>query len=348
MTVRRTNRRHPTPIAEPKGSRLPRVLEPMLPARAPEPFDSPGHIFELLWDGVRALAFIENDAVRLQDAFGRDITHRFPELAAISGRLRESGVVIDGEIVCLDEDGKPDFHRLHPRLGLDEPARIAGMSHLAPATFQAFDILYREGQPLAGWALRRRKEMLKTIVRPSETVAVPDWVERDGIAFFEAAREHRQLGIVAKEMESRYLAGQRSQSWLSLRVFPRAEFVIGGYTFGAKWDPRDPSRRSQEPFSSLLLGLHGNDGALSYVGEVRGGFDTDDMFQLIRSLDDLATPLCPFVEQPDAGRLVFWCRPDLVATVRYAGWAPDRRLRFPVFEALRPDVPAESCIARSE
>jgi bifunctional non-homologous end joining protein LigD len=188
--------------------------------------------------------------------------------------------------------------------------------------------------------------MLRGAVRPNEVIAVPDWVSRDGVAFFEAAREHGLLGIVAKESDSRYLPGQRSPSWLSVRVFPRDEFVIVGYTFGARWDPRDPGRRSREPFSSLLLALYGNDGSLSYVGEVAGGFDEDEMYTLLRAIDEVAAPFCPLTKQPDAGRLVFWCRPELVATIRYAGWTADGKLRFPVFDALRLDVPAESCVIR--
>ena len=231
MTLRRPSvtRHRASPVAE---SRLPQVIEPMLAASTPEPFNSHAHIFEVLWSGARALAFIERSSVRLQDRFGRDITYRFPELAGLAARVRDGGVVLDGAIVCLDGHGRPDFARLHPRLALDDAAAVHRRAEEAPATFQAFDMLYRLGAPLTGWALRRRKETLRTTVRQSAAIAVPDWVEHDGVAFYEAAREHRLEGIVAKEAESRYVPGERSRSWLAVRVYPRSEFVVGGYTFG--------------------------------------------------------------------------------------------------------------------
>jgi bifunctional non-homologous end joining protein LigD len=325
-------------------SRLPQVIEPMLAASASEPFNSPAHIFEVIWSGVRALAFIERSSVRLQDRFGHDITHRFPELGGLAARVRDGGVVLDGAIVCLDGHGRPDFHRLHPRLALDEPVAIQRLAGDSPATFEVFDILYRLGAPLTGWALRRRKETLRTTVRPSGAIAVPDWVEHDGVAFYEAAREHRLEGIVAKEAESRYVPGERSRSWLAVRVYPRSEFVVGGYTFGGRWDPRGAQRASREPFSSLLLGLHRNDGRLDYVGEVTGGFPSD-MDELTHQLEGVTATDCPFAEAPAPGRLVFWCRPELAVTARYGGWTEEGRLQFPVFEALRPDVPARYCVA---
>lgn len=315
----------------------------MLATPAAEPFDSPAHIFEVLWDGVRAIAYVESGAVRLQDRFGRDITHRYPELGAISGRVRESGVAIDGAIVALDDEGRPDFHRLRPRLAIDDRGAARDLATETPVTFHAFDLLYREGRPITGWPLRRRKETLGGIVRQDAAIAVPDGVARDGVAFFEAAREHELEGIVAKELESRYLPGERSRSWLTVRVYRKDEFVVAGYTYGGRWNERDPRKPPREPFSSLLLGQFGNDGRLRYVGEVTGGFQDHDMDDLMRNLDDLATTASPFAEQPELGRLVFWCRPELAATVRYAEMTPDCRLRFAVFEALRPDIPAHTC-----
>ena len=333
----------PSPIA----AHLPRVIEPMLPTAAPEPFDSPAHIFEVLWEGVRALAFIERGEIRVQDRWGRDITRRFPELAAIPPRLRESGVVLDGAIVCLDDEGRPDFTRLSKRLGIDDSDAAIDACERSPVTFQAFDLLYRERQPLMGWTLRRRKEMLRGIARPDATLAVPDDVARDGIAFFEAAREHGLLGIVAKESESKYLPGERSRAWLTVHARNQAEFVIGGYTFGGRWNARDRSRPRADAFGSLLLGRFRGDGRLDYAGEVSGGFQ-EDAEELLRRLDEATTSASPFGETPALERLVFWCRPDVVATIGFAEWTGDGRLRFPVFRSLRPDVPAESCLAEEK
>jgi bifunctional non-homologous end joining protein LigD len=254
-------------------------------------------------------------------------------------------MVIDGEIVCLDSDGKPDFSRLRHRLGTDDETEARRAAEGYPVTMQAFDLAYRERQLMTGWPLRRRKEMLRGLVRPdSATIAVPDYVSRDGIAFFEAAREHRLEGIVAKEAESRYLPGQRSRAWLTVRVQQKRDYIVGGFTYGGRWNPRG-GRPARDAVGSLLLGLLRDDGRLDYAGEVTGGFQ-DEMDELVPRLDDATTALCPFAEEPGPGRLVFWCRPEVVCAVTYAGTGPDGRLRFPVFKALRPDVPPESCRTR--
>jgi bifunctional non-homologous end joining protein LigD len=314
----------------------------MLPASSPDPFDSTAHIFEVLWDGIRAVAFLEDGEIRIQDRWGRDITHRYPELGAMAGSVRENGAVIDGEIVSLDDDGMPSFCRLRPRLGVDDPALARDLADAAPVTFQAFDLLYREHQPVTGWPLRRRKEMLLKLVRPRDVIDVPDWVARDGVAFFEAARDHGLEGVVAKEVDSRYVPGERIRSWLTVRVYRKSRFLIGGYTYGGEWNPRGTLKK-RPPVSSLLIGRLAPDGRLRFAGEVRGGFSPADAREIARQLDEIASPACPFDPATAASRLVFWCRPELAVTVRYAGHDATGELRFPVFEALRPDVPAESC-----
>ena len=339
----RPGRRSLTETATPATARLPQVIEPMMPAAAPEPFDSPAHIFEVIWDGLRAIVFVEGDEVRVQDRFGRDVTHRFPELGAIAGRVNERALALDGVIVALDRNGRPDLGRLAPRLAVDDPDLAREMADGTPATFEAFDLLYREGQPVTGWTLRRRKEMLRSLVRPSGAIVVPDWVTREGVAFYEAAREHELEGIVAKELDSRYLPGQRSRSWLAVKVHQRDEFVIAGCTFGGRWNPRQPSRPVREPLHSLVLGAYDNKERLHYIGEATGGFGRTAAADLAELLEPLASRECPLAEEPPLGRLVFWCRPEVCATVRFGGWTAERTLRFPVFEAARPDVPAVSC-----
>lgn len=332
------------PDARTAAGRLPQVIEPMMPAVAPEPFDSPAHIFEVIWDGLRAVVFVEGGEVRVQDRFGRDETHRFPELGAIASRVKGAALAFDGVIVALDRDGRPQLGRLAPRLAVDDPQLAAEMAEETPATFEAFDLLYREGQPLTGWTLRRRKEMLRSLVRPSGAIVVPDWVTRDGVAFFEAAREHELEGIVAKELDSRYLPGQRSRSWLAVKVHQRDEFVIAGYTFGGRRDPRKPSRPAREPLHSLVLSAYDGDERLHYVGEATGGFARNAAADLAALLEPMAARECPLTDEPPLERLVFWCRPEVCATVRFGGWTKGRTLRFPVFEAARPDVPAVSCV----
>ncbi len=329
------------PRATAESGRLPHTIEPMTACAGAEPFDSPAHIFEVLWDGVRAIAFVEGGRLRLQDGFGRDVTHRYPELGAIAAQVNDDGVAVDGNIVALDADGVPDISRLLRRASVDDAAEAARRAAEAPVTVQAFDILYRNGEPLMSFSLRRRKELLRLALRPKGAVALPDYVARDGIAFFEAARQHNLEGIIAKEWDSRYVAGQRSRAWLKIKVYQKDEFVVGGFTYGGQMLGLRPGRQ-RRPFASLLLGLYGDDARLRYAGEVTGGFD-EMPEEDAALLDGVADRECPFREEPALGRLVFWCRPELAATVRFAGWSPEGRLRFPLFESLRPDVPAESC-----
>ena len=321
---------------------LPHAVEPMLPSLAGDPFDSPTHIFEVIWAGVRALLFIERGEVRVQDSYGRNATARYPELQVPRSHLNGSGIILDGAIVCLDDAGRPDFPRLHRRLVLNDDTEAALMAAEAPVTFQAFDILYRNGLPVMDEPLLRRKSLLRQTVRIQGTLAVPDFVEREGVAFFEAARAHALEGVIAKERDSRYTPGIRSRSWLSMRVYQRSEFVIGGYTYGGA--PR-PGQRAPAtgPFTSLLIGQFDASGALRFVGEVSGGLDAASAAHVVDALDAIRSPEAPFAGHTAAGRLVFWCRPELAVTVRFAGWGPNGRLRFPLLEWLRPDIPAHKC-----
>jgi DNA ligase D-like protein (predicted ligase) len=312
----------------------------MLPVSVAEPFDSPSHFYEVLWDGIRCLAFVERGATRLQDRYGRDVTWQYPELQSIGGQLHGSGLVLDGEIVALDERGRPEFGRLEQRLRATDESEAERLAARVPVTYQAFDILYREGLSLEKEPLRRRKAVLRQAVRMHGPLEAPDHVEREGVAFFEAVREHGLEGIIAKDRESPYLAGRRSPAWSVVRVFQRDEFVIGGYTYGGPLR-RPPPRAAKPPFASLLLGLFDAEGALRYAGEVTGGFE-GQAEELAAALEAVTAGRPPFADPPALPRLVFWCRPELAATIRFSQWAGGR-LRFPLFERLRPDVPAEAC-----
>lgn len=324
---------------------LPRSIEPMLATLGDEPFDSPSHIYEVKWDGMRALAFVEGQEVRLQDRFLREVTGIYPELRSIARLGRGAKAVLDGEIVALDEAGRPDFSRLRARLAAPAGEEAQRLAERTPVTFQAFDILYSQGRSVMDYPLRRRKSLLRQAVRPGGFLTVPEFVEREGVAFFEAARQHGLEGIMAKDRESAYLPGQRSPAWLKLKIYQKEEFVIGGFTYGERW-AAVPKRRRQ-PFASLLLGLYDGRGDLAYVGEVAGGFTESSAQETVRALDSLVSPECPFREEPRSQKLMFWCRPELAASVRFGEWTRQGRLRFAVFDSLRPDVPPDSCLLDS-
>lgn len=313
----------------------------MTPVRGKEPFDSSSHMFEVMWDGTHALAFLEGGTTRLQDQWGRDVSNRYPELASMALAVLEDGVLLDGEIVCLDAQGGPDVAATRARAGA-EPGQARRLASKSPVTYQAFDMLYAGGRSVESWSLRRRRDMLRSLTRPGDSLMIPEWVERDGVALFEAARTLGLPGIAAREAGSRYQEGRASDAWVAIRICQKGEFVVGGYTYAPRL--RGSTRPGSRPTSlSLLLGLFRNDGRLDYVGEVTGTFDEENIPEIMRALDASPAAECPFASMPRPARLVFWCNPEVVVTAGYAEWAESGLLRFPVFEALRPDVPAYSC-----
>lgn len=310
---------------------LPRTIKPLLARLARHPFDSTEHMFELKWDGIRAMAFLEGGRLRLLSRTSRDITGSFPELAGLPGQVGAGRVVLDGELVCLDLEGHPSFPLLQERLSGPGGRGQRGN----PVHFIAFDLLYVEGRSVMGEPLYSRKNRLHEIVRPSEMAQACDFVEGDGLAFFQATCEHGLEGVVAKEKSSLYLPGKRSQYWLKVKRVRESEFVIGGYTFaGGK----------REAFSSLLLGLYDNDRRLVFVGQVSAGIAGSTARDLGRDLERTHTDECPFESLPEVQRLMFWCRPGLVCQVEYGEFSEDGELAYPMFKTLRDDKSPADCM----
>jgi DNA ligase D-like protein (predicted ligase) len=324
----------PRSRASPGG--MPASLKPMLPALAPEPFDSPNHLFELKWGGVRALAFVRGGRLRLQGTNLGDVTALFPELAELPYQLRATEALLDGEIVALGAHGYPDFEALRSRL----ISRAMGKSlkPLAGTTvsYQAFDLLFLNGRSLLNRPLRERRAALQGALDVTSLAKPCDVIEHDGIAFFEAAVEHKLEGIVAKDKSSPYFPGKRSSAWLEVRSLQAGEFVIGGYTFGGG--------RRRDLFHGLLLGTH-RGGQLRYVGQVTGGYSDAEARGLAGLLSKLHAAQPPFADPPAIQRFIFWLRPEVVCQVRFSHWSPQGRLRFPVFMTLRPDLSPDDCTA---
>jgi len=305
----------------------------MLPVVVDEPFDSPDHIFEVKWAGVRAIASIEDGAVRLHGRNLRDLTPLYPELAKLPGCLGASRAVLDGEIVAWGGEELPSVDLLRPRL-LQPDQRPK--SRRAPVLYQVFDLLALEGRWLLEQRLVERRNRLHKLIRPSDSVQAADFVREDGVAFFEAAAGRGLEGIVAKHVASPYLPGERSDAWREVRASQSDDFVVGGYSFGGG--------RRRDPIGTLLLGAYRGE-RLEYVGQVSVGTTDREAKQLLELLTPLHSGEPPFAEPPALDRFLYWCRPELACHVRYGGWQGDGTLRFPVFVAPRPDVPPDECIA---
>ncbi len=304
----------------------------MLATLAERPFSGKEWLFEVKYDGVRVLASRHGDAIELYARSGQVITQRYPELLRPLRALPLDAFLIDGEIVALDEYGKPSFQRLQARMGLTNPRDIERAMAEVPVVAIFFDCLALDGHDLRRLTLLDRKDCLKLLLPPLGIVRYGDHVLEHGDAFFEAAAGERLEGIVAKKVTSPYVGG-RSRDWIKVKCQRRQEFVIGGFT-----DPRG----GRGYFGALHLGIY--DGpSLVYVSKVGTGFDGALLKTLWAALPPLGRPTSPFATGTPTGRGHHWIEPKLVCEVRFAEWTKDGGIRHPVFLGLREDKRPEEC-----
>src|ERR1700730_14410355 len=250
------------PQLPPERARLPESLMPMFPGGASEPFDSREHVFEVRWDGLRALAFVEGGGYHLQDQSGRNISELFPELGEIPRRLRVDEVILDGIVVISDSQGRPDFAALDRRMRLSSADAIAQAAGQQAAAFVVFDVLYAQARSVMSMTLLKRRRLLKDVLDGEGRVCLSDAVAAEGIAFFDAAREMGIEAVIAKRKDSLYLPGGRSPSWLLVQDVARQDVVVVGFIPDAHGGA----------FEALLVAIY-IDNQVTYAGAVGGGFD---------------------------------------------------------------------------
>ena len=314
---------------------MPSRIEPMLASLSNQPFSDPNWLFEIKWDGVRAVAFVSDNKLTLRSRNNIDITKRYPELASLPKHFAAQQAIIDGEIVALDENGRSSFERLQERMHVRAP----GEKQIAatPVVFFAFDLLYLNGFDLREAPLLQRKQLLLRLLFPSQQIRFADHQLEKGRELFELARQHGLEGIVAKRADSIYVP-DRSSSWLKLKVTQDVDAVVGGWT-----EARTPGLK----FGSLLLGLY--DGKkFRFIGHVGTGFDATKQKEISAKLEELSSSTCPFEGKPAANEKPSWVTPALVARVKFSGWTNDRALRHPVFIGLREDIEPTDCTVQSE
>jgi bifunctional non-homologous end joining protein LigD len=328
-------KRSPVPIqaSEVEGAykgAIPPRLEPMLATLTDHPISDPNWLFEIKWDGVRALARIENGALTLGSRNSVDITARYPELASLPQTLAASQAILDGEIVALDARGHSDFGLLQERMHVRAPGET--LISKTPVVFYAFDLPYCDGYDLREAPLLQRKHLLQRLLHVSERVRYADHQLEHGKELFALAKETGLEGIVAKRADSRYVS-DRSMNWLKLKVTQTLDAVVGGWT---------AARTPAIPLGSLLLGLYEGK-KLRFIGHVGSGFDAKKHEDLSSKLKDLAVAACPFGALPEANEKPSWVSPELVARVKFSGWTQEHSLRHPVFIALREDARPADC-----
>jgi bifunctional non-homologous end joining protein LigD len=318
---------------------MPTTIHPMLATSVDEPFDGPAWLFEIKWDGYRAIAFIDDGRVRLVSRNQNDLTAQFSELRELTKFVKAQSAVLDGEIVALDDEGRPSFSLMQQRTGFQPGKRYLARRECVPVLYYAFDLLYLDGYDLRRVGLEKRKEQLQSVLENGDVVRFSDHYAEQGHALFDAARKRGLEGIVAKKRDSTYQE-ERSREWLKIKITQRQECVIGGYT-----DPEG----SRQYFGSLVLGLYDQRGRLIHVGQAGSGFDQKSLKEIFGRLQPLETKSNPFYGEIGGLRKVHFVRPELVAEIKFSEWTHETadggmKLRAPVFLGLRFDKDPKECI----
>jgi bifunctional non-homologous end joining protein LigD len=317
---------------------MPAVIHPMLATPTEKAFDNPDWLFEIKWDGYRAVAFVEDERVRLMSRTQNDLTAQFSELGRLPQYVKAERAILDGEIVALDEEGRPSFSLMQQRTGFRSGKRRMPRREGVPVIYYAFDLLYLDGLDLRRVALEQRKQLLQEKIVAGGVVQFSDHYAEKGLDLFEAAKQRGLEGILAKKRRSVY-EEKRSRDWLKIKITQRQECVIGGYT-----DPEG----SREYFGALVLGLYDQKGRLIHVGQVGTGFDHKTLKEIFARLQPLKTKQNPFYGEIGGLRKVQFVRPEVVAEIKFAEWTHETadggvKLRAPVFMGLRFDKSAEEC-----
>jgi bifunctional non-homologous end joining protein LigD len=299
----------------PEGE-MPVDIEPMKAHLADDPFDRPGWLFELKWDGFRAIAEIRPGKVGLYSRHQQDYVDEFPPVVADLKRIQHEAV-LDGEVVVVDEQG-------HARFQLLQNYRKTGEGRLL---YYVFDILYLNGRDLRKLPLKRRKDILRAVLPDLPHIRYSDHIEEHGSQFYDVALKNGLEGIVAKDMDSPYTAGLRSKRWLKVKISRRQEAVIGGFT---------APRGSRKNLGALLLGVYEEDD-LVFIGHTGGGFNEKQLAEIYQRLEPLIRKTSPFKSKPKTNQPATWVKPELVCEVRFAEWTSDGLMRQPIFAGLRED-----------
>lgn len=305
---------------------------PMLCETAERAFSAKDWVFELKYDGFRLLGWGGAGQARLRYRSNQDATARYPELAASLRALPVPGLVLDGEVVVLDAEGKPSFQALSERAQLPRKTDLARAAVTQPVAWFVFDLLGADGRDLRGLPLEQRKALLARLVPPVGMIRMAEHIPEQGEALLAAAAAQGLEGLVGKKLGSRYRAGTRSRDWLKLKIDPEDDFVVCGFT---------APKNSRAGLGALHLCVRVGDDWM-YAGKVGSGLD-DRTLVALRAELDAAPRWRPTFPRPEGTGDTTWIEPALVVAVRYREWPADSTLRFPVFLRLRRDKPAHEC-----
>jgi bifunctional non-homologous end joining protein LigD len=334
---------------------MPDRIEPMLATLASKPFSDPDWLFEIKWDGYRLLAVVRDGKVKLWTRSLKDGETYFPSLLTPPTWIEAKQAIVDGEVVALDGDGRPDFSLLQERISERRTGSGGGARRGAgrgtgdgapaggPLVYQVFDLLYLDGRSLLGVPLEDRKRLLRSVLKESNRVRYASHVVGEGEAFMEAARQNQLEGVVAKLRRSRYEPGRRTPAWLKLKVRPEQELVVGGWT---------PGEGNARDLGAVAVGVY-EDGKLRFAGKVGSGFTAATRKRLLAAMEPLATDAPPFDPPPPrdwrgrwGGDLngITWIRPELVIRAELGGWTRDGHVRQTSFKGVEAGRDPQSVV----
>jgi len=311
-----------------------RPIRPML-AKTGKAFDDPNYFFEPKWDGLRAILFLRERKIELQNRNLRDATGSYPELHGIKSDIKAKTAIMDGEVVVLGRDGTPNFGSLQARFGVDDPKRVSVLAKTTPVTYVAFDLLHIDGQDMITQPLVERKKRLKSVLKEGPYLLYGDHIEAQGARFFQEATSRGFEGVIAKESRSQYVPGLRTDFWIKIKKVNTTDCIVVGFSEG------DGARVAT--FGSLILAAYDGNGALQHVGNVGGGFSNDTLDLIKKKLSKLLTETPTVQGTVDSPTPVTWVKPRIVVEVAYLAVTNDGRLRFPRFKRIRTDKDPLDC-----
>ena len=330
-------RRMPASRLVPQGEvvPMPAKLEPMLAEIGDAAFNRPDWTWEPKLDGYRVLAFLSGQEIRLRSRRGLELAPTFPGLVDELRKQAAGSMILDGEIVAFDADGRPSFNALQNRAKIKTPAELKAAERTVPIVLYCFDLLYFAGVDLRKAPYHERRRYLAQCLLPTPRVQLVH-ASQDGLALYDAALKSGFEGVIGKRKDSRYEAGRRSGAWLKVKPSLSAEFVVGGYTKG---------KGARASLGAILVGYR-DKGALRFASHVGSGFDDRGVKAMQKRLEPLKRADCPFAEKPELPNPTIWVEPEIVVEVKFQSWTEDGHLRAPVFLRVREDVKAKDVTAK--
>jgi bifunctional non-homologous end joining protein LigD len=322
------------PPEDPGYQPMPDRIEPMLARSGSLPRDEQRFGFEVKWDGIRTVLFCDHGHVYLQGRNYSDFTPRYPEVRELARELGARRVVLDGEVVAFDDEGRPSFERLQARMNLGSDSAVRRRMRDTPVTYVIFDLLYLDGRSTLPLAYEDRRRVLEALELEGPGWRTPAYHRGEGSSLLAATRELGIEGVVAKRLVSIYEPGRRASGWIKVKNVNLQDVVIGG------WTPGEGGRSAH--LGALAVGIM-EDGRLVYAGKVGTGFTESTLTMLRRELEPLRRADSPFTgRQPPKGTI--FVEPRLVASVEFREWTKSGTLRAPSFKGLRPDKDPQDCV----